>query len=99
MPNDVSRLIKDKLRALPTAGLAQLPTPMHPLKNFSTLLEGVDLWIKRDDLTGLEGGGNKNKEARLFGRRCPKAGCRHVGDCRGNPIQSHPSDGCGSCKK
>lgn len=62
MPNDISCLIKEKLLEWPTAGLCQLPTPIHPLKNFSTLLDGNDLWIKRDDLTGLEGGGNKTRK-------------------------------------
>tara|TARA_R110002096_G_scaffold436071_1_gene666854 strand:- start:29296 stop:30354 length:1059 start_codon:yes stop_codon:yes gene_type:complete len=62
MPNDTSRLIKEKLSQIPTAGLAQLPTPFHPLENFGTVLDGHDLWIKRDDLTGLEGGGNKTRK-------------------------------------
>ncbi len=62
MHNDISRLIRDKLSKRPTADLAQLPTPIHPLKNFASLLDGHDLWIKRDDLTGLEGGGNKTRK-------------------------------------
>ncbi|REG82175.1 1-aminocyclopropane-1-carboxylate deaminase [Marinomonas pollencensis] len=46
----------------PRASLAQLPTPMHRLKNFAEHLGGLDLWIKRDDLTGLAGGGNKTRK-------------------------------------
>ncbi len=46
----------------PRANLAQLPTPMHRLNNFGKLLGGPELWIKRDDLTGLEGGGNKTRK-------------------------------------
>lgn len=46
----------------PRASLAQLPTPMHRLENFEKLLNGPELWIKRDDLTGLEGGGNKTRK-------------------------------------
>src|SRR6056297_293284 len=42
--------------------LAQLPTPLHPLKNFSKNFDGLDIWMKRDDLTGLEGGGNKTRK-------------------------------------
>lgn len=45
----------------PRANLAQLPTPLHQLKNYSRLL-GLDLWMKRDDLTGLVGGGNKTRK-------------------------------------
>lgn len=44
------------------APLAQLPTPMHRLENFGRHLNVPELWIKRDDLTGLEGGGNKTRK-------------------------------------
>lgn len=51
-----------RLNKLPRFQLAQLPTPLHPLKNFGSLLEGPKLWIKRDDLSGLTGGGNKTRK-------------------------------------
>jgi len=37
------------------------PTPIHPLKNLSRYLNGPEIWIKRDDLTGAlaELSGNK----------------------------------------
>ncbi len=46
----------------PRATLAQLPTPIHCLSNFGKHLGGPELWIKRDDLTGLAGGGNKTRK-------------------------------------
>lgn len=46
----------------PRVRFAQLPTPIHRLSNFSAYAEGVELWIKRDDLTGLAGGGNKTRK-------------------------------------
>ena len=46
----------------PRAALAQFPTPLHRLENFGRQLKGPGLWIKRDDLTGLEGGGNKTRK-------------------------------------
>jgi 1-aminocyclopropane-1-carboxylate deaminase/D-cysteine desulfhydrase-like pyridoxal-dependent ACC family enzyme len=46
----------------PRANLAQLPTPLHHLKNFSQQFDEQEIWIKRDDLTGLEGGGNKTRK-------------------------------------
>lgn len=46
----------------PKADIATLPTPMHPLKNFAKHVGGIDLWMKRDDMTGLEGGGNKTRK-------------------------------------
>ena len=51
-----------RLDKLPRFSLAQLPTPLQPLKNFGALLGGPDLWMKRDDLTGLTGGGNKTRK-------------------------------------
>lgn len=42
--------------------MALLPTPIHRLENFGPQLALSDLWIKRDDLTGLEGGGNKTRK-------------------------------------
>lgn len=55
----------DWLRSLPDwprASLALLPTPMHRLTRFKEHVCGVDLWMKRDDLTGLAGGGNKTRK-------------------------------------
>lgn len=42
--------------------LAHLPTPIEPLPNLKRLLKGPDLYIKRDDLTGLGLGGNKTRK-------------------------------------
>jgi 1-aminocyclopropane-1-carboxylate deaminase len=50
------------LEAVPRQPLAQLPTPLHPLPRLSAELGGPQLWIKRDDLTGLAGGGNKTRK-------------------------------------
>ena len=50
------------LTKYPRATLAQLPTPIHRLQNFEKHLNGPELWIKRDDLTGLPGGGNKTRK-------------------------------------
>ena len=52
----------NRLQKYPTASLALLPTPLHPLQNLGSRLGGPDLWMKRDDLTGLEGGGNKTRK-------------------------------------
>jgi len=41
--------------------LVQIPTPLHRLSRLSDEL-GIELWIKRDDLTGLAGGGNKGRK-------------------------------------
>jgi 1-aminocyclopropane-1-carboxylate deaminase len=55
-------LLESLLSAAPKLGLAALPTPIHPLPGLSRELDGPELWIKRDDLTGLAGGGNKTRK-------------------------------------
>jgi L-cysteate sulfo-lyase len=47
------------LARFPRLGLAQLPTPLEPLKRLTAHLGGPAIWIKRDDATGLGLGGNK----------------------------------------
>ncbi len=42
--------------------LAHLPTPIEPLPRLKQILNGPDLWVKRDDLTGLGIGGNKTRK-------------------------------------
>jgi L-cysteate sulfo-lyase len=50
------------LASLPRIGLAHLPTPLEPLSRLSTHLCGPDIFIKRDDCTGLATGGNKTRK-------------------------------------
>jgi D-cysteine desulfhydrase family pyridoxal phosphate-dependent enzyme len=47
---------------LPRAHLAHLPTPIDPLYNLTAYLGGPELFIKRDDQTGLATGGNKARK-------------------------------------
>ena len=63
------------LEAKPRVSLAQLPTPMHPLKNFSQHFPDQEIWIKRDDLTGLEGGGNKTRKLEFLVGDALESGC------------------------
>lgn len=46
----------------PRLHFAHLPTPLEPLKRLSERLGGPNIWIKRDDCTGLAGGGNKTRK-------------------------------------
>ena len=45
----------------PRARLGHAPTPLDPAPNLGAAL-GVELWIKRDDCTGLAFGGNKVRQ-------------------------------------
>lgn len=51
-----------KLAKFPRLRLGHGPTPLEPMKNLSQLLGGPNLWIKRDDCTGLATGGNKTRK-------------------------------------
>jgi len=42
--------------------IAQLPTPIEPLSRLTAKLGGPQLWVKRDDQTGLATGGNKARK-------------------------------------
>ncbi|MEM7637304.1 MAG: D-cysteine desulfhydrase, partial [Pseudomonadota bacterium] len=49
------------VEGFPRASLLSGPTPIERLERLSTQL-GIDLSIKRDDLTGLGFGGNKVRQ-------------------------------------
>lgn len=56
------------LSRFPRVTLAQLPTPLQQLPRLSAALGGATIWMKRDDCTGLAGGGNKTRKLEfLFG--------------------------------
>jgi L-cysteate sulfo-lyase len=54
------------LSRFPRLRLAHLPTPLEPMARLSKHLAkasgGPNLWIKRDDCTGLSSGGNKTRK-------------------------------------
>ena len=50
------------LTEFPRIPLAYLPTPLEPLPRLSEALGGPSIWVKRDDCTGLGGGGNKTRK-------------------------------------
>jgi len=50
------------LARFPRVTLAHLPTPLEHLPRLSRFLGGPDIYIKRDDCTGLGTGGNKTRK-------------------------------------
>ena len=50
------------LARFPRIRLAHLPTPLEHLANLSRHLDGPEIWIKRDDCTGMSTGGNKTRK-------------------------------------
>jgi 1-aminocyclopropane-1-carboxylate deaminase/D-cysteine desulfhydrase-like pyridoxal-dependent ACC family enzyme len=58
---EISEMTREILRDVPRVRLAFLPTPLQRLENLSRSY-GVDFYMKRDDLTGPEFGGNKTRK-------------------------------------
>lgn len=54
--------LEARLARLPKVRLAALPTPLEPCPRLSAALGGPEIWVKRDDLTGLCFGGNKTRQ-------------------------------------
>ena len=54
--------LEARIRAVPRVRLAHLPTPLEHCPRLARALGGPDLYIKRDDLTGLAFGGNKTRQ-------------------------------------
>jgi L-cysteate sulfo-lyase len=50
------------LGRFPRIRFAHLPTPLEHLPNLSRALNGPEIWIKRDDCTGMSSGGNKTRK-------------------------------------
>ena len=46
----------------PRLHLAHLPTPLEKLERLTAALGGPEIWIKRDDCTGMSTGGNKTRK-------------------------------------
>jgi 1-aminocyclopropane-1-carboxylate deaminase/D-cysteine desulfhydrase-like pyridoxal-dependent ACC family enzyme len=59
----------------PRISLAHLPTPLLRLERLSAELGGADVWIKRDDLTGLEVSGNKVRKLEYVAADARAGGC------------------------
>lgn len=58
----VARSRESPLAGFPRLRLSHLPTPLERLPRLGEALGGPTLWVKRDDCTGLGGGGNKTRK-------------------------------------
>ncbi|MCV6593820.1 MAG: pyridoxal-phosphate dependent enzyme, partial [Silicimonas sp.] len=63
---DTATLTRDEARIdfdrFPRTALCHQPTPIEAMPRLSAHLGGPDLFIKRDDCTGLATGGNKTRK-------------------------------------
>ncbi|MEA4970692.1 MAG: D-cysteine desulfhydrase family protein [Candidatus Pelethousia sp.] len=63
-----------EISSFPRLRLAQLPTPLHHLPNISALV-GKNVYVKRDDLTGVALGGNKVRKLEFLLADALNRGC------------------------
>ncbi len=56
------KTLQNKINSYPRTPLACLPTPFAPIPNFAKLFGRDNIYIKRDDQTGLAFGGNKARK-------------------------------------
>ena len=74
MHDTATRDLETRLARFPRLGLAQLPTPLEPLKRLTAHLGGPRLWVKREDCTGVGFGGNKLRKLDYVLREAVDAG-------------------------
>ena len=67
--------LQARLDALPRVSLAHLPTPLERAPRLSQALGGAEVWIKRDDMTGLCFGGNKTRQLEFVFAEMLRQGC------------------------
>lgn len=58
--------LKGRIARFPKKDLIHLPTPFRKLENLTEELGGPEIFIKRDDLTGLAFGGNKSRKLQFI---------------------------------
>ncbi len=66
MDGDRVSWLREIIDGVPRVHLASLPTPLDLLPKLSRILNGPDILIKRDDLTGLAFGGNKTRSMEFY---------------------------------
>src|SRR5689334_16676947 len=77
----------DRLAAFPRVGLADLPTPLEPMRRLTAHLGGPRLWVKREDATGLGFGGNKLRKLDYVLHEAMSRGCDAI--VSGGVVQSN----------
>ena len=76
-----------RLTDFPNIPFAQLPTPLYKLENLSRSC-GKNLYIKRDDMTGVALGGNKVRKLEFLLADAREKGCDVV-LTTGGPQSNH----------
>ena len=62
---------------------AHVPTPIEKLQRLSQMLEGPEIYVKRDDLTGMAKTGNKVRKLEYLVAEASRQGCEVLITCGG----------------
>jgi D-cysteine desulfhydrase family pyridoxal phosphate-dependent enzyme len=54
--------VKERLEKFPRTSLIHTPTPFDKLERLTEFLQGPEIYVKREDMTGLAFGGNKSRK-------------------------------------
>ncbi len=68
---------EQRLAVHPRVRMGHLPTPLEPMGNLGAEL-GCDLWVKRDDCTGIGMGGNKVRQLDFYLGKAQAAGATQI---------------------
>lgn len=79
-PTAVPDVLRAVLDGYPTVSLMEGPTPLQPLPHLGADL-GIDLWLKRDDLTPLGLGGDKPRKLEYELAQAVEAGADVIVTC------------------
>src|SRR3981081_16976 len=72
----------------PRVRLSQVPTPIEKLDRLTRHLGGPEIYVKRDDQTGLATGGNKARKLEFLFADALAQKCDHIVSLRG-PQSNH----------
>ena len=67
----------------PRLQLANTPTPLTRLDRFSARFDGIDIWVKHDELTGMEASGNKIRKLEFSIAQALEEDCDTLITCGG----------------
>ena len=93
---NAQRLLK-RLEEFPRCRLAHLPTTLEAMERLSQHLDGVSLFVKRDDCTGLGFGGNKIRQLEFYLGQAQKEGADTIlitGAVQSNFVRSAAAAAC-----
>ncbi len=69
--------LQSQLAKHPRVAMGHLPTPLEPMPHLGAEL-GLDLWVKRDDCTGIAMGGNKVRQLEYYLGKARATGATEV---------------------